>query len=53
MKQKYGCAEYRQEMVLVGLKNQLKNVENDAEKDELKKEIARLELQLFGGDEKK
>ena len=43
----YTCTEYREEMILLGLKRRLENKAlSDAEKKELKKEIKQLEKQM-------
>ncbi len=44
---KYGCADYREEMTLVSLKNRLKDNElNDEEKSNIEKEIEKLEKKM-------
>ena len=43
----YTCTEYREEMILLGLKRRLANQAlSDAEKKELMKEIKQLEKQM-------
>jgi hypothetical protein len=43
----YTCKEYRQEMILVGLRKKLSDTQmNPVEKKHLKEEIRRLELEM-------
>ncbi|MFC1669740.1 hypothetical protein ACFL20_05055 [Spirochaetota bacterium] len=43
----YGCADYREEMTLVSLKNRLKeNNLSDEEKSKIEKEIKKLEKKM-------
>ena len=44
---KYGCSEYRQEMILLGLRKQLADSHlSEAEKKRIKEQIRKLEAEM-------
>ena len=46
----YGCSDYREEMILVGLHERLRRSDlSEEERAELEKEIERLEKALYRG----